>query len=188
MGPSSAIFISRLYRRRMGNPPVMRQDNYPNAVSDPEAEGLPGYADDDSAADVHAESGRIADGPDPAALPSDVPLAVDRYGTTAEEARQGEPLDYKLAQELPENHRTGRNYDEGDALTEDVDNLNEAFVPPVQPNADSPVSMYDMPGEFDTDRGAPVGRLIENDDDDVEQDLVAFDAGEAGGGPSAEEA
>ncbi len=169
----------------------MRQDNYPNAVSDPEAEGLPGYADDDSVADERHESGRIADGPDPAALPSDVPLAVDRYGTTAEEARQGEPLDYKLAQEQPEHHRTGRNYDEGDALTEDVDNLNEAFVPPVQPNADSPVSMYDIPGEFDTDRGAPVGRLVEPDEgvrEDDEKDMIAFDAGEAGGGPSAEEA
>jgi hypothetical protein len=172
----------------MGNPPVMRQDNYPHAVSDPEAEGLPGYADDDSVADERRESGRIADGPDPAALPSDTPLAVDRYGTTAEEARLGEPLDYKLAQELPENHRTGRNYDEGDALTEEVDNLNEAFVPPVQPNPDSPVSMYDMPGEFDTDRGEPVGRLVDPDGTDDENDMVAFDAGEAGGGPTAEEA
>jgi hypothetical protein len=159
----------------------MRQDNYPHAVSDPEAEGLPGYADDDSVADERRESGRIADGPDPAALPSDTPLAVDRYGTTAEEARLGEPLDYKLAQEQPEHHRTGPGTDEGDALTEDVDNFDGASIAPIQPNPDSPVSMYDIPGELDADRGAPVGRLVEND-------TTAFDAGEAGGGPTAEEA
>ncbi|GAA0910811.1 hypothetical protein [Virgisporangium aurantiacum] len=162
---------------------VQRGDNYPHAVSDPEAEGLPGYADDDSVADERRESGRIADGPDPAALPSDTPLAVDRYGTTAEEARLGEPLDYKLAQEQPEHHRTGPNTDEGDALTDDVDNLRDASIAPIQPNPDSPVSMYDVPGELDADRGAPVGRLMENGDD-----LAAFDAGAAGGGPTAEEA
>jgi Family of unknown function (DUF5709) len=167
------------------------QDNYPHPVSDPEAEGLPEYADQDSVADERQESGRIADGPDPAALPSDVPLAVDRYGTTAEEARQGEPLDYKLAQEQPERHRTGPGDDEGDALTEDVDNLEGASIAPIQPNPDSPVSMYDIPGEFDSDRGAPVGRLVEPDEgvrEDDEKDMIAFDTGEAGGGPTAEEA
>jgi hypothetical protein len=170
---------------------VQRGDNYPHAVSDPEAEGLPGYADDDSVADERRESGRIADGPDPAALPSDTPLAVDRYGTTAEEARLGEPLGYKLAQELPEQHRTGPGTDEGDALTEDVDNFDGASIAPIQPNPDSPVSMYDIPGEFDSDRGAPVGRLVEPDEgvrEDDEKDAIAYDAGEAGGGPTAEEA
>lgn len=170
----------------------MPQDNYPHAVSDPEAEGLPGYADDDSVADERRETGRIADGPDPAALPSDVPLAVDRFGTTAEEQRQGEPMDYKLAREEPEHHRTGPGDDEGDALTDDLDNLHgDGSIAPIQPNADSPVSMYDIPGEFETDRGAPVGRLVAPDEgvrEDDEKDAVAFDAGEAGGGPSAEEA
>jgi hypothetical protein len=173
----------------------MRQDNYPHAVSDPEAEGLPGYADDDSVADERQETARIADGPDPAALPSDVPLAVDRFGTTAEEQRQGEPMDYKLAQEVPDptaRPRTGPANDEGDALSDDLDNYHgDASIAPIQPNPDSPVSMYDIPGEFDTDRGAPVGRLVEPDEgvrEDDEKDAVAFDAGEAGGGPTAEEA
>jgi hypothetical protein len=80
----------------------MREDNFPSPVSDPAAEGLPEYADDDSMAEEPAESGREADGPNPAALPSDVPLAVDRFGTTPEEARQGESLSYKLWQETPD--------------------------------------------------------------------------------------
>ena len=83
----------------MGNPPVMRQDNYPHPVSDPGAEGLPDHADDDSVADERVLSPRISDGRDPAALPADRPLGVDRFGTTAEEQRTGESVDYKLARE-----------------------------------------------------------------------------------------
>ena len=111
----------------MGNPPVMRQDNYPHPVSDPEAEGLPDYADDDSGA-----APRFADGPDPATLPADRPMAVDRFGTTAEEQRAGESVEYKLAREEPEPPRAAN------ALTD---------IPPVQSNAGSAVSMYDIPEE-----------------------------------------
>jgi hypothetical protein len=156
----------------------MRQDNYPHPVSDPEADGIPGYADDDSMAD--SDPGRIADGPDPAALPGDRPVAVDRFGITAEEEAEATPRDPA---------------DEGDALSEQVDQLNGDAaavmnIAPIQPNADSPVSMYDVPGELG-DPGAPVGRLVEPDEgvrEDDEKDLVAYDAGEAGGGPTAEEA
>jgi hypothetical protein len=152
----------------------MRQDNYPHPVSDPEAEGLPDYADDDSNADERAESGRIADGPDPAPLPADRPLAVDRYGTTAEEQRAGESVDYKLAREEPDERP-------GSGPADDREN-----IPPVQRDPDSPVSMYDVP-----DGTRPVGRLVEPDEgvrEDDESDAVAYDAGEAGGGPTAEEA
>ena len=61
-------------------------DNFPEPVSDPEAEGLPDTADDDRTAYDDVDSPRIYDGPDPAALPGDSPLAVDRYGVTPEEA------------------------------------------------------------------------------------------------------
>ena len=47
----------------------MREDEFPHPVSDPEAEGLPGTADDDSSAWDDVDSGRIADGPDPGLLP-----------------------------------------------------------------------------------------------------------------------
>ena len=48
---------------------------------------------------------READGPDPVPLPpdrEDGPLALDEYGTTAEEQRRGEPLEDRLAREEPE--------------------------------------------------------------------------------------
>src|SRR5688572_28309480 len=107
----------------------MREDTYLRPVSDPEAEGLPGTADDDSTAFDDVGSPRIADGPDPAALPGDQPLAVDRFGTTAEEARLGESLDYKLARERddrddlpptpPATDAVSGRADEGDPLTGD---------------------------------------------------------------------
>jgi hypothetical protein len=71
-------------------------------VVDPEAEGLPGYADDDSFADPERASNRIADGPEPAALPADRPVAVDDFGTTANEQRDGEPLEDRLRREEPD--------------------------------------------------------------------------------------
>jgi hypothetical protein len=150
----------------------MRQDNYPHPVSDPEAEGLPDYADDDSAADERALSTRISDGPDPAPLPADRPQGVDRFGTTAEEQRIGESVEYKLARKVPD--------EDPDPSTEDLTN-----IPPIQPNPDSPVSMYDIPSETE-----PVGRLVQPDEgvrEDVDKDAIAYDAGEAGGGATAEE-
>jgi len=170
-------------------------DAYPHPVSDPEAEGLPGTADDDSTAWDDVATGRSADGPDPAQLPADQPVAVDRFGTTAEEARVGESLDYKLAREYPDGERADLAGggepapDEGDALSESVDRADPAALadePPVDPATDSQVSMYD--------RDAPprmVGRLVEPDQGagvDDEPDAIAYDAGAAGGGPTAEEA
>jgi hypothetical protein len=167
-------------------------DNFPEPVSDPEAEGLPEVADDDSRAYDDAESGREADGPDPAALPGDHSLALDRYGVTPEEARRGEPLDYKLAREDPEPAaRQSITPDEGDAIETDLDRPGEDAglgEVPATWLEHSKVSMYDVPGvEL---RGRPVGRLVEPDEgvhSDTEKDMVAWDAGPAGGGPSAEE-
>lgn len=185
----------------MGTSAGMRQDNFPHPVSDPEAEGLPGYADDDSSASDNLEAVRIADGPDPAALPSDHPLAVDRYGTTAEEARLGESLDYKLAREYPdddgERAATARTQDdEGDALTDETDRVHGPAAelqgvadPPVDPYAK--VSMYDR-ADDPYEQGRPIGRLAEvhgrdGDGTGYDTDTLAYDAGAAGGGPSAEE-
>ncbi len=80
----------------------MRRDEYPNPVSDPEAEGLPSTADPDSTAYDEVESGRESDGRDPAAVPTDRPLGLDHHGTTAAEMRSGEPIDERLAAEVPE--------------------------------------------------------------------------------------
>jgi hypothetical protein len=186
----------------------MREDNFPRPVSDPEAEGLPGVADDDSSARDEVETGRIADGPEPAPLPLDRdegPLAIDRYGTTPEEQRVGEPLDMKLGRELPDPalSPTGERHDvtpspspvesfDADALDTAVDAVDEDTAleldtAPVQPNLGSPVSMYDTGLGI---RDETVGRLVEPDEgigEDTEKDAIAHDAGAAGGGPSAEE-
>jgi hypothetical protein len=183
----------------------MREENYPEPVSDPEAEGLPQYADDDSTAYDEVETGREADGPNPAQLPSDQPLAVDRFGTTAEEQRIGESLDLKVAREVPDpalgdppdridatqNPIAAEAFDADPAGTEtDVLDRGTALVEdntPVEPNPDSPVSMYDVD---DPDFSRPIGRIVETDEGgpiDAEKDAVAYDAGAAGGGASAEE-
>jgi hypothetical protein len=171
----------------------MREDDFPRPVSDPAAEGLPDTADDDSTAYDEVESGRIADGPDPAALPADRPVAVDRFGTTAEEQRAGSPLDARLAQEEPdvlaaEPDPTA----EEDVPDEDSDARAQfdadVATPSPESDPDSPVSLYDRP--LDGTVGKPVGRLVEPDQgylSDTEADAIATDAGAAGGGPSAEE-
>jgi hypothetical protein len=175
----------------------MRDNNYPTPVSDPEAEGLPGTADDDSSAYDDVETGRWADGPDPAALPADHPLAVDKYGTTAEEQRAGEPLDYRLAQEQPDIPPEDPLEFPGPLADEAIDGQSaaqarlDADVYGESPTSDpdSPVSLYDH-GQLDGTSPEPVGRLVEPDEGsgyDAEPDNVAYDAGAAGGGASAEE-
>ncbi|NUR99994.1 MAG: hypothetical protein HOV67_32640 [Kribbellaceae bacterium] len=77
-------------------------DEQQRRVKDPEAEGLPSTADDDSKATEEPDSARAADGPDPVALPGDEPVASVDYGTTAAEAATPEPLDERLAREEPD--------------------------------------------------------------------------------------
>jgi Family of unknown function (DUF5709) len=165
----------------------MRKEDFPTPVSDPEAEGLPGTADDDSTAYDGVDSPRVADGPSPAALPSDDPVAVDKVGTTPQEQLHGQRLDERLAEEEPDV------WAEPEALAQDEDEPGEAVLPPdLPPDYDphSPVSLYDRPDLFGSTGGRPVGRLVEPDEGahtDDEPDAVAYDAGAAGGGATAEE-
>jgi hypothetical protein len=175
----------------------MPDDDFPTPVSDPAAEGLPDTADDDSTAYDEVDSAREADGPDPAALPAEVPLAMDRFGTTAEEQRVGQSLDSRLAQEEPDVPVEDPLAAPGAGLADEaIDEQSAAQArfdadvldPGPQPNPDSPVSMYDRPLEGTA--GRPVGRLVEPDQgylSDTEADAIAMDAGAAGGGASAEE-
>jgi len=187
---------------------MRREDEYPEPWSDPEAEGLPGTADDDSTAYDDVESERETVGPDPAALPVDSPLAVDRFGTTGEEAEQGESLDYKLAREnLAEQTddplatpADPQIRDEEDLGTETAQSQLDADVLDDGPKGDpnSEVSLYDTDGlELDSG-GVPIGRLVDpnqlaGEDEpegaliDDEADSIAEDAGAAGGGATAEE-
>ncbi|GAB1694254.1 DUF5709 domain-containing protein [Krasilnikovia sp. M28-CT-15] len=173
----------------------MRDNDYPLGVTDPESSGLPDTADDDSSANDEVRSGRWADGPDPAALAGVGPGGSNRYGDTAEEARRGEPLAYRLRQEEPDvgtERPTEREW--FDDTIDDVDTSSTPFAadvwgpgPTSDPN--SPVSLYDD-GQLDDDSPRPVGRLVEMDEGsglDDERDSIAYDAGAAGGGASAEE-
>ncbi|MEV6844568.1 DUF5709 domain-containing protein [Actinoplanes sp. NPDC051411] len=185
----------------------MREDEFPHPVSDPEAEGLPGTADDDSSAWDDVDSPRVADGPEPGILPrdrEDGPLAIDRYGTTPEEQRVGESLDRKLDREVPDPALEGA-APRPDTVPSPI--AAEAFDPdpsddgldlvdqgtglededPVDPHLDSKVSMYDTGTGAG---GGTVGRLVEPDEGlgpDNERDAVATDVGASGGGASAEE-
>jgi hypothetical protein len=173
----------------------MRDNDYPTEVSDPESSGLPETADDDSTAYDSVESSRWADGADPAALAGVGPGGSNRFGDTAEEAREGESLDYHLRQEEPD---VGAE----DPLTPDRDPYDEtvgdseqqqfdADVWGASPTSDpkSQISLYDD-GQLDDDDPQTVGRLVAPDEGygfDDEADSVAHDAGAAGGGATAEE-
>lgn len=180
----------------------MRDDDYPTPLSDPEAEGLPGTADDDSGARDEVLTGRDADGVEPAALPADGPTAVDRFGTSAQEQLEGESLDYKVGRERLDpqvDEPLGAAADPGLAAEADSDEAAaqarfDADVMGESPSSDphSPVSVYDH-GNLDQPgtSGRPVGRLTEPDEgrlSDDERDAVGYDPGAAGGGATAEEA
>jgi hypothetical protein len=173
----------------------MRDDDYPAEVSDPEASGLPGTADDDSTAYDSVESSRWADGPDPAALAGTGPGGASRFGTTAAEADEGESLDRRLRQEEPDVGAEDPLPPRRDPVDETVDSSEQrdfdADVWGASPTSDpkSHISLYDD-GQLDDDGPRPVGRLVAPDEGygfDDEADSVAYDAGAAGGGASAEE-
>lgn len=98
------------------------------------------------------------------AVPAERPVAVDDWGTTAEEEVAGEPLDIRLRREQP-------------------DLLERAATTPAD---ESPMS--DQP--YPEDRDERVVRIVEEDEGartDDEPDAVALDVGTDTGGFSAEE-
>ncbi len=90
--------------------------------------------------------------------PNDWPVAVDDFGTTAEEQRAGEPLDLRLARELPD-----------PSLQVDVEYVSEA-----EGLGDAPTGRL-----VEHDEGAHEDEVNES---------VAYDVGRDDGGRSAEEA
>jgi hypothetical protein len=98
------------------------------------------------------------------AVPGERPVAVDDFGTTAQEEIAGEALDGRLAREEP-------------------DLLERAATTPADESADA-----DQP--YPEDREERVGRIVESDEGaraDTEPDAVALDVGTDLGGFSAEE-
>jgi hypothetical protein len=112
--------------------------------------------------------------------PPEKPRAVDSFGTTFEEARQGESLEQRIAQEEPDPNAA---FD--DPLADDADTGAGADAPDSEQDADEGFTNDDEVG----DRRA--GRLVAPDEgvrEDTEKDLVGEDVGIDGAGASAEEA
>ncbi len=131
----------------------------PERPSEFEAEGVPDPGETSEGQDVVGDAGSAV-GEEP---PHDTALAVDDFGTTGREEREGEPLDGRLAREEPEVlAAAGVDADESEG-------------------ADTPI---------DERAGQGVGRLVEPDEGgrgDTEADLVAADVGTDLGGYTAEE-
>jgi hypothetical protein len=102
-------------------------------------------------------------------VPGDEPMAVDDFGTTAAEQREGEPLDLRLSREEPDVIGEVLADEPGDALADEAGD--------------------ELDGEPDDDERA-AGRIVETDEGagpDLEPDAVGFDVGTETGGMSAEE-
>jgi hypothetical protein len=112
--------------------------------------------------------------PEELPLPGDHPVAVEEWGTTAEEESAGEPLSGRLSRELPD-----------PALMEIADDLTAG------PDDDldrEPLDSYT--DEDGNDLTGRPGRLVNEqaiEPGDTEVDLEAADIGEDFGGASAEE-
>ncbi len=128
----------------------------PERPSPFEAEGIPDPGETSEGQDASGAAG----GEEP---PHDTAMAVESFGTTAEEEHEGEPLDLRVSHEEPEVLA---------AVDQDADESQGADTP------------------FAEASGQGVGRLVQPDEGgrgDRESDLVARDEGTDLGGYSAEE-
>src|SRR3954449_6229234 len=115
--------------------------------------------------------------------PPEKPRAVESFGTTFEEAREGETLEQRIAQEEPDPAMEVEDplADKPEGSSDDEDH-------------DDPDSVIDEDEGFGLDPeigDARAGRLVDLDEGvraDTEKDLVGQDVGIDGGAASAEEA
>ncbi len=152
---------------------------------------------------------RWAVDPQEAALPGDEPVAMDDFGTTGAEQREGESLDGRLNREVPEEQALFAAGPEDDEL-EDEEPLGDSLEEPDE-NELTPDGGLDTDPDLDTiyereagavldgaaqpsgagwDEPRPAGRLVTPDEGahpDVEADEVAREVGPDAGGFSAEE-
>jgi hypothetical protein len=115
--------------------------------------------------------------------PPDRPVAVEKFGTTAAEAEEGETLDMRLAEEVPD-----PNMQVDDPLASEPDPLGQRLDEESDVDRDS----FDRDLRDDAEVGDErAGRLVAPDEgshEDTEKDLVAQDVGISGAGAGAEEA
>lgn len=144
--------------------------------------GLPATADDDSWA-ANDIRGDPAQEPAVPVERNGEPAALEEFGVNPEDERRGEPLEGRIAREVPEEAREGA----GEPVSADEVFGEEA---PVAPHLGSSVSLYDRPVAGIPERKW-VGRLVQPDEgahQDVEPTEIAADVGPTGGGLSPEEA
>ncbi|WP_426560511.1 DUF5709 domain-containing protein [Angustibacter sp. McL0619] len=133
--------------------------------------------EDQPGAEDNLDDRGLVDPLDEGYSPPEKPRGVNAFGTTFEEARRGESLEQRMAQEEPD--------------------PNAAFDDPL---ADEPGDRDDPDAVDDWDDGFAgddevgdqrAGRLVDLDEgvrEDSEKDMVGWDAGIDGAGASAEEA
>jgi hypothetical protein len=108
--------------------------------------------------------------------PPEKPLGMTRFGTTNAEESEGESLDQRLAQEVPDPNLAADL--EASPSDEDVDSVDNTRI------EDEDLSF----GEIGEDRA---GRLVDPDEGlgaDIDKDLIGTDVGIDEGAASAEEA
>ncbi len=147
---------------------------------DPESEGLPDSADDESSAYDEHDRPRFDSS---ATTSGDEPMGVDEYGVTAEESSHDAPMNRRLWREekdiSPDDPETPRDRMIAEEATTE-DDWAQASLDADVLNDDSVTDVYEP---------RPVGRLIDADYDglnDTEAESIAFDTGEIEG-QSAEE-
>ncbi|WP_030792882.1 DUF5709 domain-containing protein [Streptomyces sp. NRRL S-920] len=120
---------------------------------------------------------RASDPYDEGWSPPERPLGVNHTGTTAEEQREGETLDERLSEEVPDPAL------EVPAPGEDDDGIGDTTDTDGEPIDEAEVGDARAGRLFAPDEGA-----TEDPEDAAEQDMVGEDMGVDGGAASAEEA
>jgi hypothetical protein len=140
-------------------------------------------------------------------VPDDRPSRRTEFGNTLSEMREGEPMDLRLSEDEPDvlERELGDPVDQvlgprGAAeddpdVEEDPDALaaTEAELddPEVLRSLEEAGGDTDFPADASAEQEPRAGRLVEPDEgleSDTEKDMIAYDAGIAGAGASAEEA
>jgi hypothetical protein len=132
-----------------------------------------------------------AEDPQEAPVPGDRPVGVDEFGTTADEQIRGEPLDGRLAREVPEEEPS---FGPDEPVTVQREPESDPDEQPLTDESGLGVGSG-LDTDFQPDSGVDetmrAGRLVAPDEGahaDLEEDEVATDVGPDSGGYTAEEA
>lgn len=149
--------------------------------TDPESEGIPDVADDDSTAYDDPRHHLFDDSPPK--LPTDEPVGVDEYGVTGYEISHDEPLRARLVREE-------RDFSDDEPETAAVPLIADEAISEemlAQAARDADIFGEEDASDYDLDEPPPrmVGRLVAPDEGgsfgDQEAESIAYDSGEREG-------